>query len=435
MATRSIVAPLHGILGLLIIVAGCSRSDTPPSGDPASGDPNAVDPSPAAETADTASTPPAPIEPQSYETNADDLLAMRLDRSVAGDGWIRLFDGHTLFGWEIATAANFRIENQSIVVDAGSPGLICTSMPWQDYELTLQYQSDDNTNSGVFLRTSLQPQDPATECYEINIAPSSDDYPTGGIVGRHEPDNALESTSTDWHDMAISILGGQITVAIDGQNITTWTDENPLPAARIGLQYNTGRIAFRDIRLRPLGMKSLIDEDLSQWQQYPKMDGEFRFEDDAIKVIGGRTQLETRQSYGDFTLLSTYSLQDPDTNSGIFFRCIPSDEMMGYECQINDAVVDTNRLQPADTGTGGIFRRQPARIVPGDPGEQNTVLLNVRGLQMAAWVSGIQVSNWYDDRSQDENPRRGSRTEPGTIMIQGHDPATRATYHQFKIAP
>ena len=59
MATRSIVAPLHGILGLLIIVAGCSRSDTPPSGDPASGDPNAVDPSPA----ELSRGKPTPVDP------------------------------------------------------------------------------------------------------------------------------------------------------------------------------------------------------------------------------------------------------------------------------------------------------------------------------------------------------------------------------------
>lgn len=52
---------------------------------------------------------------------------------------------------------------------------------------------------------------------------------------------------------------------------------------------------------------------------------------------------------------------------------------------------------------------------------------------IAAWVNGIQVSNWYDDRSPDENPRKGLRLDAGTIMIQGHDPETDALLKQISI--
>ncbi len=47
------------------------------------------------------------------EANADQLLAARLDTDQASAGWIRLFDGHTLFGWEITGDANWRIEDDS----------------------------------------------------------------------------------------------------------------------------------------------------------------------------------------------------------------------------------------------------------------------------------------------------------------------------------
>jgi hypothetical protein len=42
---------------------------------------------------------------------------------------------------------------------------------------------------------------------------------------------------------------------------------------------------------------------------------------------------------------------------------------------------------------------------------------------------------WYDERSPNENPRRGLRLEPGTIMIQGHDPQTDALFKQIKVTP
>ena len=417
---------LVALFAASFLLAGCKRDSAESRSTP-------LDPTQPKEA--IAKIPAAPIEPQTYETNADDLLAMRLDVDRASEGWIRLFDGHTLFGWEIATAANFRIEDQTIVVDAGDAGLMCTSMPWKDYELHLEYKADPKTDSGVFLRTSLQPESSATECYEVSIAGTADSFPTGSLAERQEVQGDVPVAGNDgWQTMKINLLGGEVVVSIDDVEVCRWTDENPLPAGRIGLQFSQGRIAFRDIQIKPLGLDSLIDDELEQWKQYPDMDGTFSVKDDAIVVDGGKTQLETKQSYDDFTLLAVYELASEDVNTGIFFRCIAGDEMMGYECQVNDGIVDENPLQPVDTGTGGIFRRQSARIVPGIVDQPNAVLLNVRGLQMAAWVNGIQVSNWFDDREANENPRRGSRTEAGTMMIQGHDPATRAKFETFRIS-
>ena len=55
------------------------------------------------------------------------------------------------------------------------------------------------------------------------------------------------------------------------------------------------------------------------------------------------------------------------------------------------------------------------------------------GPHMAVWVNGYQVSDWTDTRSPDPNPRRGLRVEPGTIMIQGHDPQTDGLFKQFLV--
>jgi phosphohistidine phosphatase SixA len=108
--------------------------------------------------------------------------------------------------------------------------------------------------------------------------------------------------------------------------------------------------------------------------------------------------------------------------------------MMGYECQLSNEMVDGNPLFPADCGSGGIFRRQNARVIAGEADTWGTVVLVAHQQMIAAWVNGLQVSNWYDDREPDENPRKGSRLESGTIMIQGHDPGTDALLKQISIA-
>lgn len=379
---------------------------------------------------------PVQVVPQSYEASADALLAARLPEDEASEGWIRLFDGHTLFGWEIAGSANWRIEDGSIVVDGGEQCLLCTSLPWQDFELTLDFKAGEETNSGIFLRTPLDPEDPAIDCYEVNIAPDDNPFPTASVVKRKKVQDSESPQPFDqWRTMTMNLQGNQLRVSVDGTLLCDYTDPLGLSEGRIGLQHNSGRVEFKNIRLRPLGLTSLIDEELSMWTKYPEMPGEFTTTDEGwMHVKGGRTQLESKDSYDNFVLLAEYKLPTAEMNSGIFFRCIPGDEMMGYECQLSNEMKDGNPVAPADCGTGGIFRRQDARIVAGEVDKWATVVLVAHNEMIAAWVNGVQVSNWFDDRSAHENPRKGLRLEPGTIMIQGHDPVTDAMLKQLSIA-
>ncbi len=377
----------------------------------------------------------ARLETVSMEVSAEELLAARLPANLASAGWIRLFDGHTLYGWDVAGEANWHVANGSIVVDSGQQSLLCTSVPWQNYELILEFKAAEETNSGVFLRTPLLPQDPATDCYEVNIAPNDNPFPTASVVQRKKADQSdSRQSANQWRTLQMHLEGGHLQVTIDDQLVTDYTDENPLPPGRIGLQHNRGPVEFRNIRLRPLGLTSLLDQELSQWKKYPEMSGEFSTTDEGwLHVQGGPGQLETKESYEDFVLLAEYKLPTADSNSGIFFRCIAGQQMMGYECQLSNAVNDGNPLSPADCGTGGIFRRQQARIVAGEVDEWATVVLVADREMIAAWVNGLQVSNWYDDREPDENPRKGLRLEAGTIMIQGHDPGTDALLKQISL--
>lgn len=434
------------ILALFLLpTVACTRAPEPQSDAPAPPAPPATAADPAADATVSAVTaaPDAPGEPSTpaeptaeMELAAADLLAQRLPPEQARQGWIRLFDGQTLFGWEIASDANWRVEEGTIVVDSGEAGLLCTSTEWHDYELTLEFLADPDTNSGVFLRTPLQPSDPASDCLEVNIAPDDNPFPTASVVARVRAEDLPPQEFDRWRRLTMRIEGDHLTVTLDGEPACEVIDEGGLVGGRIGLQLNSGKVAFRDIRLRPLGSDSLLDDELSAWKRYPEMDGSFSVtEEGGLHVRGGKTQLESLREYDDFTLLAEYEMLHPETNSGIFFRCIPGDEMMGYECQVNDEMIDGDPLRPADGGTGGIFRRQDARIVAAFGDRPNTVLLATRGPHFAAWVNGIQVSDVLDERDPDENPRRGKRLEAGTLMIQGHDATTDVVYHQLRIAP
>jgi hypothetical protein len=361
-------------------------------------------------------------------------LASRLPIERTEQGWIRLFDGHTLFGWAIGGNANFRVEDESIVADQGENCLLTTSTQWGDYELNLQFQCDENTNSGVFVRTTLDPQSVKTDCYEVNIAPPSNPFPTGGVVERSKGET-FQTDPEKWHTMNILCDGATLRVTIDGTVTCELDDATQPTSGYIGLQHREGRIAFRDIQLRPLGLKNLLADGLEGWTVREGMDGEYRINDEGHLVVdGGKQQLETDAVFGDFVMLADYKMDDPKSNSGLFFRAIPGDEMMGYECQVSNELIDGNPLKPADCGAGGIFRRQDARVVAGEPGRWNSILLVAKGNHFATWVNGVQVTDVVDTRKADENPRRGLRLEPGSIIVQGHDKTTQATYRQIAVS-
>ncbi len=351
------------------------------------------------------------------------------------EGWILLFDGTTLYGWEPASKANWSVSDGAICVSEGEPGLLVTTSEFSDYLLRLEFRHPAETNSGVFLRTPVRPTDPSADCYELNIAaPEVSPFHTGSLVRRAKA--ADYAHSDDWQTFEVEAVGGRMRVRLNCREVLDYTDPNPLARGRIGLQLNSGPVQFRNIKLRPLGLQSLFNgRDLAGWKEYPNLASRFSVAPDgSLHVEGGRGQLETEQAFGDFVLQLEVFVHGMGLNSGVFFRCIPGELMNGYECQIHNGYRNADRSQPVDCGTGGFYRFQNARRVVSDDNSWTAITLAVSGNHMAAWVNGIQVSDWTDNRAPHENPRQGLRTEPGTIILQGHDPTTRLSFRHLRAA-
>src|SRR4029078_7601326 len=92
----------------------------------------------------------------------------------------------TLFGWKAASKANWEVKDGAIIVTGGEKGLLCTTVEFYSYVLKSYFRAAKNTNSGIFLRTApvLGMNDVTTKCYELNIAPPDNPFPTGSFVGR-----------------------------------------------------------------------------------------------------------------------------------------------------------------------------------------------------------------------------------------------------------
>jgi hypothetical protein len=360
---------------------------------------------------------------------AVEFVAPPLTAEEIKQGWISLFDGKSLFGWDVPTVSNWHVEGDAIVVDSGEKSLLLTPYDLDDFELRCDFHLSAGGNSGLFLRTALNAANPATDTYELNICDSHPTHKTGSLVARHIAEN-VPAVEGAWHSFRVLCEGPRIQVWLDAQQIVDFTDTSEAVrlTGRLGLQMNQGRAAYRNVCVRPLKFRPLLNgQDTTGWRAVPGSKSEFAVKEGLLHVSNGPGFLETEETFSDFAMKVEARINGDGLNSGVFFRAQPGTEAApshGYEMQLHNGIKDGDRSKPADSGTGAIFRRVAARYVPANDREFLTAVLIAQGDRFASWVNGYQVVNWQDTREPNPNPRAGKRLEAGHLSLQGHDPTT-----------
>lgn len=360
---------------------------------------------------------------------AVEYMAPPLSPGEIQQGWISLFDGKSLFGWDVPTVSNWHVDEDAIVVDSGEKSLLLTPYDLDDFELRCDFHLSAGGNSGLFLRTALNATNPATDTYELNICDSHPTHKTGSLVARHIAEN-VPAVEGAWHSFRVLCEGPRIQVWLDGQQIVDFTDNSDAVrlTGRLGLQMNQGRAAYRNVCIRPLRFRPLLNgQDTTGWRVVPGSKSEFAVKDGLLHVSNGPGFLETEETFSDFAMKVEARINGDGLNSGVFFRAQPGTEAApshGYEMQLHNGIEDGDRSKPVDSGTGAIFRRVAARYVPANDREFLTAVLIAQGDRFASWVNGYQVVNWQDTREPNTNPRAGKRLDAGHLSLQGHDPTT-----------
>jgi hypothetical protein len=180
---------------------------------------------------------------------------------------IALFNGKDLSGWELLNPNQkngFNVENGVLVNDPVQPesgdrvsyGNIRTQQEFEDFNLTLEVNVPEGSNSGVYLRGM----------YEIQVVDSYgkplDSHNMGALYSRITPTVAAEKPAGEWQSMDITLVNRHITVILNGEKII---DNEPalgptggaiskdvLSPGPIYLQGDHGKVSFRNIVLKPV---------------------------------------------------------------------------------------------------------------------------------------------------------------------------------------
>jgi hypothetical protein len=178
----------------------------------------------------------------------------RADDGVAG--WVSLFDGRSLRGWTPEQGAKWRVDNGSIVGDAGEDGWLRSERQFGDFSLKIQFKNAPKGNSGVFLRATKasntsDPSNPAGG-YELQINNEDASWATGSVenfIQRLVPANPAPN---QWHSYEVEVRGDHIVAILDGAKVLDGRDSK-FKRGYIGLQHHKdNRIEFRDITVKPV---------------------------------------------------------------------------------------------------------------------------------------------------------------------------------------
>jgi hypothetical protein len=186
----------------------------------------------------------------------------------AADGFVSLFDGKTLAGWEGSNEV-FRIEDGAVVggtlsAKVAHNDFLCTIASYDDFELRLQCKLlGENANAGIQIRSRRVPDHYEVSGYQADMGQQYwgclyDESRRNKVLACPDPAKIAEVVRVGgWNDYVIRCEGKRIQLWLNGLQTVDYTEpDDAIPQSGvIGLQIHGGPPSeawYRNIRIRPL---------------------------------------------------------------------------------------------------------------------------------------------------------------------------------------
>jgi len=203
------------------------------------------------------------------------LLAAASLASAKEDGWVSLFNGKNLDGWQqINGLAKYEAKDGTIVgtsVPNSPNSFLCTKKNYGDFELEFDVKCDARLNSGVQIRSESRKdyQNGRVHGYQVEIAVGGfsggiyDEARRGKFLNAGGPTDEIKKLlkKDQWNRYRVVCQGDHIQTWVNGVKVTDLHD-SMTASGFIGLQvHGVGkleeplRVEWRNIRLRELPAK------------------------------------------------------------------------------------------------------------------------------------------------------------------------------------
>src|SRR6266849_1168817 len=197
--------------------------------------------------------------------------AFQLSNPVSGQsegGWVTLLDSTRMGDWDEVGKANWAMKDGALTadrLDGKDPSYLVSKNSYKDFQIKAEFWTDEEANSGIFIRCDQSKKIDSKICYEVNIFDKRPDptYGTGAIVdvGKVDP---MPKAAGKWNVYEITAKGSTFTVTLNGQKTVDGAQDAKFATGRIALQHglgvkddkgvanDKGVVKFRKVEIKPL---------------------------------------------------------------------------------------------------------------------------------------------------------------------------------------
>ena len=200
------------------------------------------------------------------------LLGTAALAAPAGGGWVSLFNGRNLDGWEQKNGtAKYAARDNAIVgtsVPKSPNSFLCTKKKYGDFELEFEVMVDKELNSGVQIRSESRPdyQNGRVHGYQVEIAVGGfsggiyDEARRGKFLNEAQPTAEIRALlkADEWNRYRVVCQGDHLQVWVNGVKVTDLRDKMTA-SGFIGLQVHAVgdrtdplTVKWRNLRLKEL---------------------------------------------------------------------------------------------------------------------------------------------------------------------------------------
>ena len=176
---------------------------------------------------------------------------------------VSLFNGNNLDGWIIYGTEKWYVDNNELVCESGPDkqyGYLGTQDNFDDFILRLKFKQENNGNSGVFFRSTVDGT--IVKGWQVEVAPPG--FHSGGIYESYgrgwlvKPESSKDSIVKmgEWNDMKIKVKGDEVTIWINDTEMIKIKDS--IIGKGIGgvaLQIHDGggiKVRWKDLKIQKL---------------------------------------------------------------------------------------------------------------------------------------------------------------------------------------
>ena len=124
---------------------------------------------------------------------------------------------------------------------------------YKDFQIKAEFWTDEEANSGIFIRCAARDKIDSKICYEVNIFDKRPDpsYGTGAIVDVAKVD-PMPKAAGKWNTYEITAQGSHLVVVLNGQKTADVQDSKHNAGGPFALQYGSGVVKFRKVQIKPM---------------------------------------------------------------------------------------------------------------------------------------------------------------------------------------